>query len=266
MKAFFKLFQAVFFLTLITFAISCSDDEETPKVDCTTSDLAATATGTDVSCASQGSVTASSTGGTGTVQYSIDETNFQASGVFEDLSAGNYTVTAKDTNGCTSTATVSVSGDAASSVAFTTSEVDSGCGGSQGSITVTASGGNGTYEYSIDGGSFGSSNIFAGLAQGSHSITVKDSDDCDNSSDVSISAGTSLSADIAPIITQNCAVTGCHVAGSISPNLSTNAGILAKANRIMARTGAGSMPPSGALSSVDVAAIACWVNDGGLDN
>ena len=54
------------------------------------------------------------------------------------------------------------------------------CSGSpDGKITVTASGGTGTYQYSKDNGtSFQSSNVFTGLASGLYSIVVKDANDC----------------------------------------------------------------------------------------
>ncbi len=47
-----------------------------------------------------GTITVTSVGGTAGYQYSIDGINFQASNVFNVL-PGNYTVTVKDNNGCT---------------------------------------------------------------------------------------------------------------------------------------------------------------------
>ncbi|MCB2207421.1 MAG: SprB repeat-containing protein, partial [Bacteroidetes bacterium] len=51
-------------------------------------------------------------------------------------------------------------------------------GASDGSITVTASNGTTPYQYSINGGTYGSSNIFSGLSAGNYFITVKDANDC----------------------------------------------------------------------------------------
>lgn len=59
-----------------------------------------------------GSLTASATGSTG-FTYSINGTAFQSSGNFTGLAAGNYTVTAKDVNGCTGTASVTIAAAAA---------------------------------------------------------------------------------------------------------------------------------------------------------
>ncbi len=44
-----------------------------------------------------------------------------------------------------------------------------------GSITVNATGAIAPYTYSIDGGTFQSSNVFTGLSQGAHTLTVRDS-------------------------------------------------------------------------------------------
>jgi hypothetical protein len=56
-----------------------------------------------------GSISAAATGGTGAYTFSRDGINFQASGTFNNLSAGTYTITAKDGNNCTGSVSVTVS-------------------------------------------------------------------------------------------------------------------------------------------------------------
>lgn len=77
-----------------------------------------------------------------------------------------------------------------------------------------------------------------------------------------------LSTDVAPIIIQNCAVTGCHVAGVQSPNLSVAANILSNAARVNARAViARTMPPGGAsLTASEIATIKTWIEEGANDN
>jgi hypothetical protein len=70
------------------------------------------ATSTPCVTPANGSLTASATGSTG-FTYSINGTTFQSSGSFTGLAAGNYTVTAKDANGCTGTASVTIAAAAA---------------------------------------------------------------------------------------------------------------------------------------------------------
>jgi hypothetical protein len=55
-----------------------------------------------------GSITATASGGTGTLIYSKDGTNFQTSNMFTGLAAGNYTITVQDDNLCTKTAPITV--------------------------------------------------------------------------------------------------------------------------------------------------------------
>jgi hypothetical protein len=56
---------------------------------------------------STGSITATATGGTG-FTYSLNNGAYQSSGSFANLAAGTYTVTAKNSNGCTGTTQVTV--------------------------------------------------------------------------------------------------------------------------------------------------------------
>ncbi|WP_296705733.1 SprB repeat-containing protein, partial [Algoriphagus sp.] len=64
-----------------------------------------------------------------------------------------------------------------SSPTVTASVVDEACFGTGGSITVNASGGSGSYTYNINGGAFGSSNVFQ-VATGSYAIQVKTPEGC----------------------------------------------------------------------------------------
>jgi len=81
-----------------------------PTPSCTGVNIVVTASGTSaVPCntPATGSITASATGSTG-FTYSINGSTFQASGSFTSLAPGDYTVTARDANGCTGTAAVTI--------------------------------------------------------------------------------------------------------------------------------------------------------------
>jgi gliding motility-associated-like protein len=67
---------------------------------------------------------------------------------------------------------------------FTTAKTDPTCT-PNGTITVTASGGTGPYQYSINGGtSYQSSNLFTGLSGGTYNVVVKDANNCITSAQV----------------------------------------------------------------------------------
>ncbi len=79
-------------------------------------------------------------------------------------------------NNQTGTATITV--NSLPTYTFTHTEV-SCYGGDDGKIVVTASGGSGSYEYSIDNGStYSTSNTFSGLKAGNYQIKVRDTNEC----------------------------------------------------------------------------------------
>ena len=78
---------------------------------------------------------------------------------------------------------------------------------------------------------------------------------------------TTYSAVIEPIISTNCAVPACHVAGGTSPDLSTYAGVSANISAVQQRAVVDkTMPPSGALSSCDQAKLQTWIDNGANNN
>ena len=96
--------------------------------------------------------------------------------MFSGLAAGPYTITVKDANACTKTATITL-GAAGAALAVTVTSTNPLCnGGATGTITATATGGTAPYTYSKDGTTFQSSNVFSGLLAGPYTITVKDAD------------------------------------------------------------------------------------------
>jgi len=134
---------------------------------------------TNTTCgASTGSITATGSGATAPYTYSIDGTNFQASGTFNGLPAGVYTVTVKDANGCKNTSTVIIVNSNGPALTFTSTNAD--CGNNNGTITATVTGGTTPYQYSINGTNFQSSNFFTGLVGGTYTLTVKDAANCVN--------------------------------------------------------------------------------------
>jgi gliding motility-associated-like protein len=157
-----------------------------------------------------GSITVTASGGSGAgYTYSKDNgTSFQAGNSFSGLTAGTYQIVVKDGNGCLSTATpVTITQPV--TVTFTTAKVDvTGCfGNTNGSITVTASGGSGAgYTYSKDNGtSFQASNVFSSLGAGTYQIVVKDGNGClSTASPVTITQPTALTLTNSGNIALNC--------------------------------------------------------------
>ncbi|MEO6611974.1 MAG: gliding motility-associated C-terminal domain-containing protein [Chitinophagaceae bacterium] len=123
-----------------------------------------------------GTITVTPAGGIGPYQYSIDGgVTWQGSNIF-NVAANSYTITIKDANNCITTQTITVTEPAvlAANSINTTASCD---GGPDGTITVTANGGNAGYTYSLDGTTFQSSNTF-NVLPGSYTVTVKDNLGC----------------------------------------------------------------------------------------
>jgi len=81
--------------------------------------------------------------------------------------------------------------------------------------------------------------------------------------------GVSFARTIAPIIQNNCAISGCHVNGRQLPTLENYDQIAANAQRIRFRTSNGTMPPASSgksLTQEEIDQINCWVESGTPEN
>jgi len=159
---------------------------------------------------SNGSITAAATGGTG-FTYSLNNGAFQNSGTFGGLAAGNYSITAKNANGCTGVTTVALGASNPCSgvtVAVTTTTVNPSAGASNGSITATATGGTG-FTYSLNNGTYQASGTFSNLAAGTYTITAKNANGCLGSAQAILTAtspctGTTITLTGAVVNTTPC--------------------------------------------------------------
>jgi hypothetical protein len=167
-------------------------------VDVTIYNLAGTIVSqTNVTCngLSDGSVTAAATAGTGLPPYlySLDGGANQASGTFSGINPGNHTVTITDALLCTFNLPFTITQPVAL-LANISSQTNVSCNGlSDGSVTISASGGTAPYQYNIDGGAFQASNTFNGLAAGPHTVVVTDANLCTRNVPVIITQPTAIS-------------------------------------------------------------------------
>jgi gliding motility-associated-like protein len=166
--------------------------------------ITATAAPVATACSgiNNGSITVTPTSGTGPYQYSINGSAFGSSNVFTSLAPGTYTIVVKDALGCTTANILSTVATGSALVATTATTATSCNGAANGTITVTPTNGNSPYEYAIDGGAFGASNVFNNLSSGAHTIIVKDANGCISAAiPVSIAVGPALAATTATTAT-----------------------------------------------------------------
>ena len=139
--------------------------------------LLVSATHTDVSCfgGTNGTATASSTGGTGVVNYTImPGGGSNTTGLFTGLASGIYTITGVDENLCSSSATVTVGSP--TELVGSSSATAIACNGGTSTVTVSATGG--TLPYSGTGS-------FSETA-GTYTYTVTDANGCTATTTVTI--------------------------------------------------------------------------------
>lgn len=162
-----------------------------------------TAVSTPAACTvNNGTITASGTGGTAPLQYSIDGTTYAATTTFTNLAPNTYTVYVKDANGCIKTTTVTVGN--ASGLSLALSAVSSSCGNT-GIITATAGGGVAPLQYNLNSGAYQSSNTFSGLSPGTYTIHVKDAHNCVITKQAVIASLTGLSLSASVVLQGTCA-------------------------------------------------------------
>jgi guanyl-specific ribonuclease Sa len=184
-------------------ALNCTSSMTTTIVEPVPLSMTAAIT-KPLDCISNATLTLTATGGTAPYTYSKDGITFTQSNVFDNLTAGNYTIYAKDVNGCVSQSSIVVS--PLVPINATIAKIDVLCtGNNDGSITVTATGGQVPYTYSLDNGlTYVSSTIFTGLATGTYNVIVKDANNCTSNMTTTIIEPSLLSATAAITKTIDC--------------------------------------------------------------
>jgi hypothetical protein len=140
-------------------------------------------------CVNDGEVTLGFSGGAGPYLFCINGGIFQSSNVFNNLSAGIYTVQVKDSRDCIASTIATIGKSSQMFLRADTTAIT--CkGGADGTITIATTGGVEPYQYSIDGKPFALRNIFGNVKAGIHTITVTDSKTCISTIDVKMMPGT----------------------------------------------------------------------------
>ena len=182
--------------------------------------LTAAITTQNPTCASNnnGGVQATASGGTSpyTFAWNGGQTNFQVG----NLGAGTYTVTITDNKGCTATANATLTAPPA--IVGSITPINPTCnGGSNGSATVSASGGTGALSYAWSSGTPNGSSV-TNLSVGAITVTVTDASGCTGTATANLTAPPPVTASITPTNPLcNGATSGSAVAsasGGTGPN------------------------------------------------
>ncbi|NVO10127.1 MAG: T9SS type A sorting domain-containing protein [Bacteroidales bacterium] len=153
-----------------------------------------------------GAVQLTPQGGWGNYRFSIDlGTSWKVSPNFTKLKAGDYRFLLSDNLGCTDTIDAKVNDGTPLNI-YIDELYDVTCyGTSTGKLTLSASGGGGSYNFSVnDGLTYTSNRYFTGLAYGDYPLRVKDINGCEGSSKQKIEQPLPLVASINQIANTAC--------------------------------------------------------------
>lgn len=154
----------------VTNSANCSASISTTITQPTVLNLNVTPTN-DICNQGNGSASASASGGIGPYTYTW------SSGGNTNLSAGTYSVTATDANGCTKTQSFTI-GNTNPTYNISVSTTPSGCGQSNGTATATVNGTASGFTFSFNAGTPTSSNGVSNLAFGTYTVTATATNGC----------------------------------------------------------------------------------------
>ena len=138
---------------------------------------------------SNGAAFATGSGGTGSLSYLWS--NGVAGQSNSNLSAGTYTVTVTDANGCTKATSTTVNSVANPTV--TTTAVGTTCGQNNGSISTTVTGSSGPYTFNWTGGLTGQNPV--NVPPGTYTVTVtQNTSGCTGTSTATVSTSAAMLA------------------------------------------------------------------------
>ncbi len=176
-----------------------------------------------LNCVNNGTITVTASGGTGFTYKLNTGGTYQTSNTFIGLASGNYTVFAKESGGCESSASVTV--NANNSITVSANATAATNCQTNGTITVTAGGSTG-FTYKLNSvGTYQASNAFNNLSAGIYTAFAKDGSGCENSTPVTVAVNNT-------IVVNNTAVAAskCSNNGSVTVNASGSTGFTYKLN------------------------------------
>jgi len=194
-----SLDDGTYTITVTDNGTNCTDTASV-TVEAPANPLAITFSETQPTCTTDGSVVLSATGGWGgntfELSYPDGTTNTtNTTGSFAALSqTGLYNASVTDVNGCVITTSFNLNEAVEPELQIVPNAT---CYTSAAGLSLTAnviSGGDGNFEYSLNGGAYTTTNTFAGLSPGTHSITVRDGKNCTDTESITINPELTVSA------------------------------------------------------------------------
>ncbi|HQQ97650.1 MAG TPA: hypothetical protein PLX35_10320 [Cyclobacteriaceae bacterium] len=165
------LLRALFLAVTLSFPLSCIHE---PAPTCIGVELNVEATTTDPMAAQKnGTILVAAAGNSKYFTYSINGVDFQATSKFTGLDSGKYTITARNSWGCTTTTSVHLTRiDPCAGITLTATAKQPTTGLSDGTLTASLTNAQG-YTFSLNNGTAQTSNVFTGLAAGNYTLVAQ---------------------------------------------------------------------------------------------
>ncbi|HNP16859.1 MAG TPA: hypothetical protein PKL31_00390 [Fulvivirga sp.] len=255
------------FLILLMCWSCTSDGDPVPEEDCINPpEVSILDVKKATNCTSlDGQIRVQASQGVKPYEFKINDNDYQLDSTFSNLKSMEYTISVRDFNGCSGSITIDLGNDASTLNITNIHTTISGCGSSEGGVEIIANG-EGVINYRLGNGTFQESNTFNNLAAGSYQVTAIDDSGCELTKSFTINSGVSFSTQIQSIITTNCTLVTCHDGNNSLPDFTKFENIKSRAADIKSRTQSGNMPKNRTLSQQEKDLIACWVEDGALNN
>lgn len=162
-----------------------------------------------------GSITVTTSGGVGPIQFSINGAASVASNVFSNLGSGTYTIVAIDANGCTDTSVANLISP--SNLFYASATVVQPTCTTLGSMSVTGGGGNPPLTYALNTGPYSANSTFTNLAAGTYTVHLQDANNCIHDTIITLSPSQVPSFTSVPRTQPSCSFPN---GGSITVNVS----------------------------------------------
>ncbi|WP_051983452.1 T9SS type B sorting domain-containing protein [Cellulophaga lytica] len=169
-------------------------------INAPTAALALNVNPTQPTCTTDGSVVLTATGGWGsnefTITYPDGTTTFtNGTGTFNNLNqTGTFNVSVEDANGCIVTSSFDLDASIAPTLEIVpNNDCFTAAAGLELTANVTA-GGDGTYQYRINGGAYSTNNVFSGLNPGTYTIDVIDGKNCTGTASITVNPELTVTA------------------------------------------------------------------------
>lgn len=218
-----------------------------------------------------GGITVDAVGGTPPYRFKVNDGAYQSNGNFTKLPAGQHLVSVLDINGCESFQEVKLDVSARLLTATATTTPDNQCFADNGTIKISTRNGKPPYSFSLDGVNFQEDSTFYLLPKEIYPVVVRDGASCRYLLRVRVergSTGVSYANNVGPIISANCATSGCHNGDAgFTLNFTVFDNVRVFAPRIKGlvsqKISHRGQPP---LLQQEIDFISCWADDGAPNN